>query len=140
MEQLVSVWIPLVVSIYVLWNTKFEKIFEHFPVWMYCSILSFLTISWDGVDSLFILPIYSLGVVLWVYTFKDKLNPLKVFTGTFSSVFVVDCLAAWQQIGSSFWSGIGGAGFQDALFVYPVVTMVLVWWMNVRSCNSACAG
>ncbi len=58
MEQIVSVWIPLMVSIYVLWITKFEKIFEHFPVWVYCSILSFLTISWDGVDSLFILPIY----------------------------------------------------------------------------------
>lgn len=128
----------MVVSIFFLTKTDLNKLIDHLPVWMYLTILTFLTLKWDGVDSLFILPIYSLGIVLWVYTVKQKLNPFKVFTGTFLSVFVVDCLAAFEKVGVSFFEGIGGAGFLDALFVYPLVTMALVWWMNVRKCNSAC--
>ena len=109
-------------------------------LWWISLPLMYLTSYWREVDdvlSLQIVVIFSMGALYLVWR-RIPVAPGLAYALTFASLFIVDVVRAMQYASeagyplSVFLRGIGGAGMYDGLFIFPLLTAVLVMYAHWR--------
>lgn len=132
-----AVLIPLTLSI-----ASVRVIFKNFQEFLFftiCTLVSYFCSRWEvslEATSLYIIPFVSFFIPYTAYKKWLTWSPLKAFAWTFFSVFIVDCYRALDLIETSFdWGvfyGVGGAGFKDGLFIFPIMMAVLAKYIAAR--------
>lgn len=84
--------------------------------------------SFWSENGLHVVSVGSVLITLWCLTKQQSI--VLVYPGTFFTVLGADLYVAWNH--PDFPAGIGGAGFSDALFVFPLLftgLAVFAWYL-----------
>ncbi len=135
-----SVLLPAVVSGYVLVRNSDDL--RSAALWTLvalCFLTSALTGEWRADQesiSLHLLPVFFIAQAVLAY--RGHVLPAGVaFVGCFSSLLAADVTHAVLHFGAqasdlSYLQGIGGAGLQDGLFMFPVLSATLSMYSQRR--------
>lgn len=132
----VTVMAPLAALIYCNVRLKEFYILKDFS-WLTLSIpLSYMFSYWkDDNSALIISPVCMVIVVVSAY-FKKSWTLTQAFTLSYTTLLTVDLTMAYKmhypEDGWAFLTGIGGAGWQDGLVIFPLVTLFFVVYINSR--------
>lgn len=91
--------------------------------WLLCVLIGFDVDHWSAIG----LHIFPVQMVIWptmAFLFRSPLLVLLAYPLSFTSLLPVDVWCAgieghWQ---TGYWMGVGGAGLQDGLFLYPLLS------------------
>lgn len=132
----IAVLAPLSALIYCNIKLKTFYVLTDFS-WLILSIsLSHLFSYWKNENNtLVIAPVCMLLIVISAY-FKRSWTNTQAFTLSYITLLTVDLVMAYKmhysENGWYFLTGIGGAGWQDGLVIFPVVTLCFVTYINSR--------
>lgn len=135
---LVAVTIPLFLSLLGLFNSSLNG-----WVWVWWAMatgISWYLARWEVTPdtlTLFIIPVYFGYLAVSLYLGHDW-NAGLAYAQTFASLFFVDMVKALELVSmghqslTSFFMGVGGAGWHDGLFILPLASVLLVLYVQVR--------
>jgi hypothetical protein len=141
-ETRVAVLLPGVVSLGILaFYARAGKLSRRLQLlWLLALAISFYSARWELSSEAHQLYIYSaFSVACIVLLFKRVyVAPALAYALTFLSLWMVDvghALSRTLECGAPLWNfyvGVGGAGFQDALFLLPLMTAAAVVYARSR--------
>jgi hypothetical protein len=133
-----AVFPPLALSLYILLFVK-NRVPHLAKWWVGLTALSCFTVRWaisEDTVSLYILPLFLFYVAWSSYRGQDW-SPGHAYAGTYFSLLVVDLLSAYRLKNPhvsvlDFYWGVGGAGWGDGLFLFPISSALLVLYVQWR--------
>ena len=138
---LCSVTVPWFVVIY--WYFKEGR---HDPppqrvIWalMICAVVTYFNARWEVTAesrSLYAMPTSLIFMIIWIWC-RNTISPLTVYSLVFVELFTVDLAKALELVPlehtlETFYWGIGGAGWRDALCIMPLIGAAYVPYLNWR--------
>lgn len=129
-----AVLVPGVLALLALYYLEPKERTMFFGLLVFSTIASYTSAKWNVTEELrqlFILPcaFFSVAGLLWA---RIPISAHSAFAATYLSLWIVDMSMAMQLVhdGEATWTtffhGVGGAGYQDGLFVFPAVAAALV--------------